>query len=172
MFVLATAFQYEIVPQPPPQGVQVDAGQPERGRDQGRRRLPSGREALPVTPTTCAPLKRLHGVRIAARGWRERTSGTFFDLRDSVPVESLDESVMKSTNRVLLGQDAKNLVISDDEIVQRVRDGEIGLFEVAMRRYNERCCDASRCDRVVAAVLDQIVAQGSPGRAPDPLKAH
>jgi RNA polymerase sigma-70 factor (ECF subfamily) len=45
---------------------------------------------------------------------------------------------MSSTNRVLLGQEARNLPISDEEVVQRVRAGETGLFEVVMRRYNQR----------------------------------
>jgi RNA polymerase sigma-70 factor, ECF subfamily len=45
---------------------------------------------------------------------------------------------MSSTTRALLGQDARNLPIPDDEIVRRVRAGETGLFEVVMRRYNQR----------------------------------
>jgi hypothetical protein len=95
---------------------------------------------------------------------------------------------MNSTNRTLLGQDAKDLPISDDEVVQRVRGGETGLFEVVMRRYNQRLYrvaramvrddaeaedvmqqayagiesaaafsfEAPRCERVVAAVFEQI----------------
>jgi RNA polymerase sigma-70 factor (ECF subfamily) len=51
---------------------------------------------------------------------------------------------MSSTNRALLGQDAKNLPISDDEVVRRVRAGETGLFEVVMRRYNQRLYRVAR----------------------------
>ena len=47
-------------------------------------------------------------------------------------------------NRVLLGQDAKNLPISDEEVVRRVRAGETGLFEVVMRRYNQRLYRVAR----------------------------
>ena len=42
-----------------------------------------------------------------------------------------------TTNRGLLGEDAKNLPISDEEVVQRIRAGETSLFEVVMRRYNQ-----------------------------------
>ena len=51
---------------------------------------------------------------------------------------------MSSTNRPLLGQDARNLPISDDEVVRRVRAGETGLFEVVMRRYNQRLYRVAR----------------------------
>jgi RNA polymerase sigma-70 factor, ECF subfamily len=51
---------------------------------------------------------------------------------------------MSSMNRVLLGQDAKNLPISDEEVVRRVRAGETGLFEVVMRRYNQRLYRVAR----------------------------
>lgn len=51
---------------------------------------------------------------------------------------------MSSTNRALLGQDAKNLPISDEEVVRRVRAGETGLFEVVMRRYNQRLYRVAR----------------------------
>jgi len=51
---------------------------------------------------------------------------------------------MKGITRPLLGQEAKNLPISDDEIVQRVRAGDSGLFEVVMRRYNERLYRVTR----------------------------
>ncbi len=51
---------------------------------------------------------------------------------------------MSSTTRVLLGQDAKNLPISDEEVVRRVRAGETGLFEVVMRRYNQRLYRVAR----------------------------
>jgi RNA polymerase sigma-70 factor (ECF subfamily) len=51
---------------------------------------------------------------------------------------------MSSTIRALLGQDAKNLPISDEEVVQRVRAGETGLFEVVMRRYNQRLYRVAR----------------------------
>ena len=54
---------------------------------------------------------------------------------------------MSSPNRALLGQDAKDLPVSDDEVVRRVRGGETGLFEVVMRRYNQRL------DRVARAIL-------------------
>ena len=47
-------------------------------------------------------------------------------------------------NRRLLGQDAKNLPISDEEVVQRLRAGETGLFEVVMRRYNQRLYRVAR----------------------------
>jgi len=47
-------------------------------------------------------------------------------------------------NRRLLGQDAKNLPISDEEVVQRLRAGETGLFEVIMRRYNQRLYRVAR----------------------------
>jgi RNA polymerase sigma-70 factor (ECF subfamily) len=51
---------------------------------------------------------------------------------------------MSSTNHTLLGQDARNLPISDDEVVRRVRAGEIGLFEVVMRRHNQRLYRVAR----------------------------
>ena len=51
---------------------------------------------------------------------------------------------MSSTNRALLGQDARDLPISDDEVVRRVRAGETGLFEVVMRRYNQRLYRVAR----------------------------
>ena len=47
-------------------------------------------------------------------------------------------------NRTLLGQDAKNLPISDEEVVRRLRAGETGLFEVVMRRYNQRLYRVAR----------------------------
>src|SRR5215467_1278205 len=47
-------------------------------------------------------------------------------------------------NRTLLGQDAKDLSVSDDEVVRRVRAGETGLFEVVMRRYNQRLYRVAR----------------------------
>jgi RNA polymerase sigma-70 factor (ECF subfamily) len=75
---------------------------------------------------------------------RERSSGTFFDLTTQYLWRSPSESVMKSTNRALLGQEAKNLPISDEEIVRRVRAGESGLFAVVMRRYNERLYRVAR----------------------------
>src|SRR5438128_4733511 len=49
-----------------------------------------------------------------------------------------------TTNRGLLGEDAKNLPISDEEVVQRMRAGETALFEVIMRRYNQRLYRAAR----------------------------
>ena len=51
---------------------------------------------------------------------------------------------MSSTNRALLGQDAKDLPVSDEEVVRRVRAGETGLFEVVMRRYNRRLYRVAR----------------------------
>ena len=47
-------------------------------------------------------------------------------------------------NRTLLGQDAKNLPISDEEVVQLLRAGETALFEVVMRRYNQRLYRVAR----------------------------
>src|SRR5713101_4335416 len=47
-------------------------------------------------------------------------------------------------NRTLLGQDARNLPISDEEVVQRVRAGETSLFEIVMRRYNQRLYRVAR----------------------------
>jgi RNA polymerase sigma-70 factor (ECF subfamily) len=40
--------------------------------------------------------------------------------------------------RTLLGPAAANSQMSDNEVVHRVRGGETGLFEVLMRRYNQR----------------------------------
>ena len=51
---------------------------------------------------------------------------------------------MRSIKRALLGQDAKSLPISDEEVVRRVRAGETGLFEVVMRRYNQRLYRVAR----------------------------
>jgi len=51
---------------------------------------------------------------------------------------------MSSPNRALLGQDAKDLLVSDEEVVRRVRAGESGLFEVVMRRYNRRLYRVAR----------------------------
>ena len=51
---------------------------------------------------------------------------------------------MSPTNRALLGQDARNLPISDEEVVRRVRAGETALFEVVMRRYNQRLYRVAR----------------------------
>jgi RNA polymerase sigma-70 factor (ECF subfamily) len=51
---------------------------------------------------------------------------------------------MSSTNRALLGQHARNLPISDDEVVRRVRAGETGLYEIVMRRYNQRLFRVAR----------------------------
>jgi RNA polymerase sigma-70 factor (ECF subfamily) len=51
---------------------------------------------------------------------------------------------MSSTSRDLLGQDAKDLPISDEEVVRRVQAGESGLFEVVMRRYNQRLYRVAR----------------------------
>ena len=49
-----------------------------------------------------------------------------------------------TTKRALLGQDARNLPISDEEVVRRVRAGETGLFEIVMRRYNQRLYRVAR----------------------------
>lgn len=51
---------------------------------------------------------------------------------------------MSAMNRVLLGQSAKDLPISDAEVVRRVKAGETGLFEVVMRRYNQRLYRVAR----------------------------
>jgi len=51
---------------------------------------------------------------------------------------------MSSMNRALLGQDAKDLPVSDEEVVRRVRAGETGLFEIIMRRYNQRLYRVAR----------------------------
>jgi RNA polymerase sigma-70 factor (ECF subfamily) len=51
---------------------------------------------------------------------------------------------MSSMNRAVLGQDAKDLPVSDEEVVRRVRAGETGLFEVVMRRYNQRLYRVAR----------------------------
>src|SRR6478736_1228078 len=51
---------------------------------------------------------------------------------------------MSSTKRALLGQDAKDLPVSDEEVVRRVRAGETGLFEIIMRRYNQRLYRVAR----------------------------
>jgi RNA polymerase sigma-70 factor (ECF subfamily) len=40
--------------------------------------------------------------------------------------------------RALLGSAAGNSQMSDTEVVHRVRGGETGLFEILMRRYNQR----------------------------------
>ena len=51
---------------------------------------------------------------------------------------------MSLTNRALLGQNAKDLPVSDEEVVRRLRAGETGLFEVVMRRYNQRLYRVAR----------------------------
>ncbi len=51
---------------------------------------------------------------------------------------------MSSTKRALLGQDARDLPISDEEVVRRVRAGETGLYEIVMRRYNQRLYRVTR----------------------------
>jgi RNA polymerase sigma-70 factor (ECF subfamily) len=61
---------------------------------------------------------------------------------------------MSSTNRVLLGQDARNLPIPDDEVVRRVLAGETSLFDVLMRRYNQRLYRVAR-----AIVRDDVQAE-------------
>lgn len=72
------------------------------------------------------------------------TATNLFPRHDSVVVGRPGQSLMSSTNRAVLGQDAKNLPISDDEVVRRVRAGETGLFEVVMRRYNQRLYRVAR----------------------------
>ena len=47
-------------------------------------------------------------------------------------------------NHELLGQGARNLPVSDEEVVRRVQAGETGLFEVVMRRYNQRLYRVAR----------------------------
>ena len=49
-----------------------------------------------------------------------------------------------TTDRSLLGQDVKHLPISDEEVVRRVRAGDVGLFEILMRRYNQRLYRVAR----------------------------
>jgi RNA polymerase sigma-70 factor (ECF subfamily) len=66
---------------------------------------------------------------------------------------------MSSTNRALLGQDAKNLPISDEEVVQRVRAGETGLFEVVMRRYNQRLYRVARAILRDDAEAEDVIQQ-------------
>jgi RNA polymerase sigma-70 factor (ECF subfamily) len=66
---------------------------------------------------------------------------------------------MNSMNRTLLGQDAKNLPISDDEVVQRVRAGETGLFEVVMRRYNQRLYRVARAIVRDDAEAEDVIQQ-------------
>ena len=77
-------------------------------------------------------------------GREKVTAGNLFRSHDSVVLECLDQLLMSSTNRALLGQDAKNLPISDEEVVRRVRAGETALFEVVMRRYNQRLYRVAR----------------------------
>src|SRR6516225_9426332 len=43
-----------------------------------------------------------------------------------------------------LGLEAANAAISDEEIVKRVIDGDTALFEVLMRRYNQRLFRVAR----------------------------
>lgn len=62
--------------------------------------------------------------------------------RDSTASDNGQEAVeSRATSRDTyprLGQDARYLPISDEEVVRRVRGGETALFEVIMRRYNQR----------------------------------
>jgi len=51
---------------------------------------------------------------------------------------------MSTTDRVWLGQGARDLPLSDEEVVRRVQAGETGLFEVVMRRYNQRLYRVAR----------------------------
>ena len=70
--------------------------------------------------------------------------GTFFPLETQYSLSVAVNRHMSSTNRALLGQDAKDLPLSDEEVVRRVRAGETGLFEVIMRRYNQRLYRVAR----------------------------
>jgi hypothetical protein len=62
----------------------------------------------------------------------------------------------------LLGEAAKDHPLPDEEIVRRVVAGEKALYEVLMRRHNQKLYravfpfHAPRCDRVVAAVFAAI----------------
>ncbi len=51
---------------------------------------------------------------------------------------------MGSMIRTLLGPAAGDCQMSDNEIVDRVRGGETGLFEILMRRYNQRLFRVAR----------------------------
>lgn len=66
---------------------------------------------------------------------------------------------MSSTNRALLGREAKDLPISDEEVVQRVRAGETHLFEVIMRRYNQRLYRVARAVLRDDAEAEDVVQQ-------------
>jgi len=66
---------------------------------------------------------------------------------------------MNSTNRALLGREAKDLPISDEEVVQRVRAGETGLFEVVMRRYNQRLYRVARAILRNDAEVEDVIQQ-------------
>ena len=73
------------------------------------------------------------------------TAGNLFPPHDSVVLSNVSANrLWASMNRVLLGQDARNRPIPDEEVVQRVRAGETGLFEVVMRRYNQRLYRVAR----------------------------
>jgi RNA polymerase sigma-70 factor (ECF subfamily) len=66
---------------------------------------------------------------------------------------------MNSMSRPLLGPDARNLAISDDEVVRRVRAGETGLFEVLMRRYNQRLYRVARAILRDGAEAEDVTQQ-------------
>ena len=51
---------------------------------------------------------------------------------------------MSPMNHTLLEDGANNLAISDEEVVRRLRAGETGVFEVIMRRYNQRLYRVAR----------------------------
>jgi len=51
---------------------------------------------------------------------------------------------MSPMNHTSLKHDAAILPISDEEVVRRLRAGETGLFEVIMRRYNQRLYRVAR----------------------------
>jgi RNA polymerase sigma-70 factor, ECF subfamily len=63
------------------------------------------------------------------------------------------------TNRTLLGQQAKDLPISDEEIVGRIRAGETNLFEVVMRRYNQRLYRIARAILADEAEAEDVMQQ-------------
>jgi RNA polymerase sigma-70 factor (ECF subfamily) len=75
---------------------------------------------------------------------RRLLTGTFFDGVTQYIVKNLAQLTMSPPTRALMGPEAKSLPISDEEVVQRVRAGETGLFEVVMRRYNQRLYRVAR----------------------------
>src|SRR4051812_39713735 len=49
------------------------------------------------------------------------------------------------------------LELSDEEVVRRVLNGETGLFEIIMRRYNQRLYRAARCILGEAAEAEDLI---------------